>query len=47
MRFNWVHTTLADLDAVEARELVVDGWRMVVPQKVWRAWDDAHPDGPG
>ena len=47
MRFNWVRTTLADLDAVEARELVVDAWRMVVPQKVWRAWDDAHPDGPG
>ena len=47
MRFNWVHVTLAELDAAEARELVVDAWRMVVPQKVWRAWDDAHPDGPG
>lgn len=47
MRFNWVHATLADLDALEARELVVDAWRMVVPQKVWRAWDDAHPGGPG
>ena len=47
MRFNWVHATLADLDPAEARELVVDAWRMVVPQKVSRAWDDAHPDGPG
>ena len=47
LRFNWVHVTLAELDAAEARELVVDAWRMVVPQKVWRAWDDAHPDGPG
>lgn len=47
MRFNWVHATLAELDPVEARELVVDAWRMVVPQKVSRAWDLAHPDGPG
>ena len=47
MRFNWVHATLADLDPAEARALVVDAWRMVVPQKVTRAWDDAHPDGPG
>ena len=47
MRFNWVHATLAELDAAEARELVVDAWRMVVPQKLARAWDEAHPDGPG
>lgn len=47
MRFNWVHATLAELDPTEARELVVDAWRMVVPQKLARAYDDAHPDGPG
>ncbi len=47
MRFNWVHSTLAALDATEARELVVDAWRMVVPQKVSRAYDLAHPGGPG
>lgn len=47
MRFSWVHATLTDLDPAEARELVVDAWRMVVPQKVTRAWDAAHPDGPG
>jgi hypothetical protein len=47
MRFNWVHATLAELDPVEARELVVDAWRMVVPQKVSRAYDLAHPHGPG
>lgn len=47
MRFNWVHATLAELDPVEARELVVDAWRMVVPQKVSHAYDLAHPDGPG
>lgn len=47
MRFHWVHATLAALEPAEARELVVDAWRMVVPQKVSRAYDLAHPDGPG
>ncbi|MEV5303112.1 MmcQ/YjbR family DNA-binding protein [Amycolatopsis methanolica] len=47
MRFNWVHAVLAALDPAEARELVVDAWRMVVPQKVSRAYDLAHPGGPG
>ncbi|WP_242498175.1 MmcQ/YjbR family DNA-binding protein [Nocardioides glacieisoli] len=46
MRFHWVHATLAELEASEARELVVDAWRMVVPQKVARAYDLAHPVGP-
>ena len=47
LRFHWVHANLAALDPGEARELVVDAWRMVVPQKVARAYDLAHPDGPG
>ena len=47
MRFNWVHADLAELDPTEARELVVDAWRRVVPLKVSRAYDLAHPDGPG
>ncbi|WP_347977753.1 hypothetical protein [Microbacterium sp. ProA8] len=47
MRFNWVHADLASLEPAEARELVVDAWRMVVPDKVARAFDMAHPDGPG
>lgn len=47
LRFNWIEADLAALDPTEARELVVDAWRMVVPQKVWRAYDLAHPDGPG
>src|SRR5688572_12596987 len=46
MRFNWVHAVLPALDPAEARELVVDAWRMVVPQKVSRAYDLAHPHGP-
>ncbi|HET9500841.1 MAG TPA: hypothetical protein VFO98_11330 [Marmoricola sp.] len=47
LRFNWIHADLAALDPAEARELVVDAWRMVVPQKLTRAYDLAHPDGPG
>ena len=46
LRFNWIHADLAALDPVEARELVVDAWRMVVPQKLSRAYDLAHPHGP-
>ncbi|GAB2980287.1 MmcQ/YjbR family DNA-binding protein [Nocardioides montaniterrae] len=47
LRFNWVHADLAALDPAEARELVVDAWRMVVPQKCARAYDLTHPGGPG
>ena len=47
LRFNWVHADLASLDPAEARELVVDAWRMVVPNKVSRAYDLTHPNGPG
>jgi len=47
MRFNWVHADLAALDSTEARELVVDAWRMVVPKKLSDAYDLIHPIGPG
>jgi hypothetical protein len=47
MRFNWVHADLAALDPTEAREFVVDAWRMVVPKKVAAAYDVIHPSGPG
>jgi hypothetical protein len=47
LRFNWVHADLAQLDPTEARELVVDAWRMVVPKKLSAAYDLVHPDGPG
>lgn len=46
MRFNWVQADLAALEPAEARELVVDAWRMVVPKKLARAYDLAHPNGP-
>ena len=47
LRFHWVEASLAALEPAEARELVVDAWRMVVPQKLSRAYDLTHPDGPG
>lgn len=47
LRFHWVYAQLPALDPTEARELVVDAWRMVVPQKVSRAYDLTHPNGPG
>jgi hypothetical protein len=46
LRFNWVHAALPALGHDEARELVVDAWRMVVPQKLSRAYDLRHPHGP-
>ena len=42
LRFNWVHADLASLEPTEAREFVVDAWRMVVPNKLSRAYDLAH-----
>jgi hypothetical protein len=34
LRFNWAVVRLAALDVDEMEELVVDAWRMVVPQRV-------------
>jgi hypothetical protein len=39
MRFNWVLARCEALDKAEMQELVYDAWRMVVPQKVWRAYE--------
>ena len=36
LRFHWVEAWLAALDADEMAELVLDAWRMVVPQRVAR-----------
>jgi hypothetical protein len=37
LRYQWVEVRLAALDLDEMRELVVDAWRMCVPQSVARA----------
>ena len=47
LRFNWVLARIAALDAAEASELFVDAWRMVVPKKLSRSYDEAFPGGPG
>lgn len=47
LRFHWVSSDLSALEPAEAREFVVEAWRMVVPQKLARAYDLAHPHGPG
>ena len=36
LRFHWVEAWLDALDPDEMRELVLDAWRMVVPQRVAR-----------
>ena len=38
MRFNWLQARLAALDSGEMRDLVVEAWRMVVPQRVAAEW---------
>jgi hypothetical protein len=40
MRFNWVLARCDAIDEEEMRELVLDAWRMVVPKKVWTAYDE-------
>ena len=34
MRFNWIHVSLAAIDADEMRDLVEEAWSMVVPRYV-------------
>ena len=46
LRFHWVEAWLDALDADEMRELVLDAWRMVVPQRVAREVLDPPARGP-
>ncbi len=39
MRYNWAVVRLAQIDHEEMTELVVDAWRMVVPKKVFDAYE--------
>ena len=39
LRYHWVHVRLAALDHAALRELVLDAWRMVVPNRVAAAYD--------
>jgi hypothetical protein len=39
MRYNWVVVRLAEIDHDEMVEIVIEAWRMVVPKKVFNAYD--------
>ena len=41
MRFNWVVGRLAAIDETEMRDLVLEAWAMVVPQKVSAAYRES------
>ena len=38
LRFNWIEAQTSRLEVDRMAELVLDAWRMVVPKKVWSAW---------
>jgi hypothetical protein len=38
LRYNWAVVRLAELDATEMRELVIDAWALVVPRRVSAAY---------
>ena len=40
MRYHWVHVDLSAIDEEEMRDLVLEAWAMVVPQKVSAAYRD-------
>jgi hypothetical protein len=39
MRYNWVVVRLAQIDQEEMAEIVIEAWRMVVPKKVFDAFE--------
>lgn len=40
LRYKWVQVRLAALDVPEMRELVLDAWRIVIPQRVAARYDE-------
>jgi hypothetical protein len=43
LRWSWCLVRLAELDEDEMRELVLDAWRMCVPQRVAAEYEMRHP----
>jgi hypothetical protein len=41
MRYHWVQVRLDAIDVTEMRELVLDAWRMCVPNRVAAGYDSA------
>jgi hypothetical protein len=44
LRYNWLLARMDAIDAAEMRELVLDAWSMVVPQRVVDGYLAQHPD---
>ena len=42
MRYHWVDVRMAAIDRAEMRELVIDAWRMVVPNRVAAEYERLH-----
>jgi hypothetical protein len=42
-RYGWVRVRLDRIDLAEARELVLEAWRLTAPKKLVRDYDAAHP----
>src|SRR5690349_3012365 len=42
-RFGWAKVRLDRIESDEARELVLEAWRLTAPKKLVRAYDDPHP----
>jgi len=45
LRYNWAVVRLEAIDEAWMRELVLDAWQMVVPQKVVDEYARTHGDG--
>ena len=43
LRYDWAVVRLAAIDDSEMRELVLDAWQMVVPQKVAAEYERSQP----
>jgi hypothetical protein len=46
LRYNWLLVKMDAIDAAEMRELVLDAWSMVVPQRVVDEYLALHPLSP-
>ena len=44
LRYNWLRVRMDAIDAEEMRDLVLEAWSMVVPQRVIDAYLAMHPE---
>jgi hypothetical protein len=43
LRYNWVLVRMEAIDVAQMRELVVDAWAFVVPERVADEYFERHP----